>query len=143
MPHVIGPGTDSWSSTSIRRLILNSFASVEATEAPCDHGNAVRRSERICQRPMITGARKIAAPITHAAKTKSSRVKLVASDFAVREAAFVAAPGASVVSAKDCTEFAVGIEEPCAIGSAIWSGGAMIAAIGKARSTANPAARIA
>src|SRR5690348_966236 len=142
MPHVIGPEVDSWSSTSIRRLILSSFASVEATEVPCDHGNAVRRSERICHRPMITGARKTTAPKAHAMKRRSNREKLVASDFAA-EGAFVAAPGAGVGSSKDCTEFAVGIEEPCAIGSAIWSGGAMTAAIGKARITANPAARIA
>ena len=121
---------------------MSSFASVEATEVPCDHGNAVRRSERICQRPMTTGARKVAAPIAQAAKTRSNRVKLVVSDFAAEEA-FVVAVGASEVSSKDCTEFAVGIEEPCAIGNAMWSGGAMIAAIGSARSTANPAARIA
>src|SRR5690348_5874340 len=143
MPHVIGPATASWSSTSIRRLILSSFASVEATEVPCDHGNAVRRSERICHRPMITGATKTTAPKVHAMKRRSNREKLVASDFAAEEEAFATPRGASVVSSKDCAEFAVGIEEPCAIGNAMWSGGAMIAAIGKARSTANPAARIA
>src|SRR5690242_2993701 len=143
MPHVIGPEVNSWSSTSIRRLILSSFASVVATAFPCDHGNAVRRSERICHRPMITGARKTTAPKVHAMKRRSNREKLVASDFAAEEEAFATPPGAGVGSSKDCTEFAVGIEEPCAIGSAIWSGGAMTAAIGKARITANPAARIA
>src|SRR6185437_2986080 len=126
-----------------RRLILSSFSSVEATEVPCDHGKAVRRSERICRRTMITGARKTTAQKAHAMKRRSNREKLVASDFAAAEGAFAAAPGAGVVSSKDCIEFAVGIEEPCAIGSAIWSGGAMTAAIGKARITANPAARIA
>ena len=121
---------------------MSSFASVEATEVPCDHGNAVRRSERICHRPMITGARKTTAPKAHAMKRRSNREELVASDFAV-EGAFVAVPGASVVSSKDCAEFVEMVEEPCAIGNAMWSGGAMIAAIGRTRSTANPAARIA